>query len=131
MIAGRVFALDIDPTMVAVTGNRAKSAGLTNVMAGVRDFIADGSGPTNEQVGYAMLFNILHIENPIDLLREAHRVGAAKSESFTGGPISRLLVDRRCQFDLPPNSVGHGAKLPDLNLCAASLCAVAPGIGES
>ena len=41
--------------------------------AEVRDFVADGCGLPNAQAGYAMLFNILHIEDPIGLLREACR----------------------------------------------------------
>jgi ubiquinone/menaquinone biosynthesis C-methylase UbiE len=71
---GRVYAQDIEPEMVAVTARKSQEAGLTNVIAQVRDFLAEGCGLANEQVEYAMLFNILHIENPLELLREAHRV---------------------------------------------------------
>ena len=73
LVAGRVFALDIEPDMVAQTARRAAAEGLANVVAGVRDFVADGCGRPDGSAGYAMLFNILHIENPVGLLREAHR----------------------------------------------------------
>jgi ubiquinone/menaquinone biosynthesis C-methylase UbiE len=72
--SARVFALDIEPHMVAETLRKAEAAGLSNVTGIVRDFIADGTGLSDEQAGRAMLFNILHIENPLGLLREAYRV---------------------------------------------------------
>jgi ubiquinone/menaquinone biosynthesis C-methylase UbiE len=73
-ITGNVFALDIESDMVAATTQRASRAGLANVSAEVRDFVATGCGRADESVGYVMLFNILHIEDPVGLLREAHRV---------------------------------------------------------
>ena len=73
-VAGRVLALDIEPGLVAATADKARAAGLSNVTAEVRDFLADGCGLANGRAGYVMLFNILHIENPVGLLREAFRV---------------------------------------------------------
>jgi SAM-dependent methyltransferase len=73
-VGGRVYALDIDPEMVTATCRKATAAGLTNVSARVRDFVADGTGLPAASVGYAVLFNILHIEDPVGLLREARRV---------------------------------------------------------
>lgn len=70
---GTVFALDIEPELVAATTHKAREAGLPNVTALVRDFAADGCGVPDGRAGYAMLFNILHIENPVGLLREAYR----------------------------------------------------------
>ena len=64
-VGGRVRALDIEPEMVAATARKARQAGLTNVVAEVRDFVAAGSGLADGQAGYAMLFNILHIEDAI------------------------------------------------------------------
>lgn len=72
-VTGTVYALDIDPRMVEATAVRAAKAGVTNVVAEVRDFLADGSGRPDGNVGYAMLFNILHVEQPVELLREAFR----------------------------------------------------------
>ena len=72
-VEGRVFALDIEPEMVAETARKARSAGLSNVTAQVRDFAAAGSGLPEESVGYAVLFNILHLVDPIGLMRAAHR----------------------------------------------------------
>jgi len=73
-IDGQVLALDIEPELVELTNRKAESAGLPNVSATVRDFVGEGSGLADCTAGYAMLFNILHLENPVELLREAHRV---------------------------------------------------------
>jgi SAM-dependent methyltransferase len=73
LVGGRVLALDIDPEMVAATAEKAAAVGLSNVAAEVRDFVAAGCGVPDGRAGYAMLFNILHVENPVGLLREAYR----------------------------------------------------------
>lgn len=72
-VSGKVFALDLDPAMIETTRRRALEAGLKNVEVMQRDFLADGSGLPDRSTGYAMLFNILHIEESEALLREAFR----------------------------------------------------------
>lgn len=74
MVRGTIHALDIEPEMVAATKAKAEAAGLHNVRVYERDFVAQGTGLSGVSVGYAMLFNILHCEEPLLLLREAHRV---------------------------------------------------------
>ena len=73
IVAGTVFALDMDPAMLAATGARADEHGLENVRLIERDFMADGTGLPARAAEYAMVFNILHPQEPLDLLREAHR----------------------------------------------------------
>jgi ubiquinone/menaquinone biosynthesis C-methylase UbiE len=77
---GRVIALDIEPEMVAETVRKAREAGLSNVAGIVRDFVAEGTGLPDAEAGQVMLFNILHIEDPVGLLREAFRVLAPGGE---------------------------------------------------
>ncbi len=74
LTSGKVHALDIEPEMLRATATRAESLNLTNVRTVQRDFVGDGTGLSGESVGYAMFFNILHAEDPVGLLREAHRV---------------------------------------------------------
>ncbi|MBS0364866.1 MAG: class I SAM-dependent methyltransferase [Proteobacteria bacterium] len=71
---GQVYALDIDPHQVAATAARARTAGIANVNAQQRDFVDEGCGRPAGSAGFAMLFNILHMENPAALLAEAYRV---------------------------------------------------------
>ncbi|MBE3116001.1 methyltransferase domain-containing protein, partial [Candidatus Bathyarchaeota archaeon] len=37
-------------------------------------FVSEGSGLKDLSVDFVMLFNILHVEKPIDLLKEAYRI---------------------------------------------------------
>jgi ubiquinone/menaquinone biosynthesis C-methylase UbiE len=74
IIKGKVYALDIEPKMIHITDEEVKKQGLSNVQTILRDFMADGSGLPDESVDYAMLFNILHLENPTVLLSEAKRI---------------------------------------------------------
>jgi len=73
-INGKLIALDIEKEMTKVTAAKAQSAGMQNVVTVERDFVIQGTGLPDSQAGYAMLFNILHIENPVGLLKEAFRV---------------------------------------------------------
>lgn len=74
IISGKVYALDIEPEMIAATRAKAEAAGLSNVETLLRDFVAEGSGLPPASVDYAMLLNILHAEAPRTLIREALRV---------------------------------------------------------
>jgi SAM-dependent methyltransferase len=71
---GIVLAFDIEPEMVALTRQKAAAAGLANVCSEVRDFIAAGTGLPDATADYCMVFNILHVEQPVALLREARRI---------------------------------------------------------
>lgn len=73
-IRGTVYAMDIEPEMIAITGEKSRKAGSTNIDLMQRDFVADGSGLADRSVDYVMLFNILHAEERMVLLREAKRV---------------------------------------------------------
>lgn len=71
---GIVYALDIDVSMIEETQRKGTRLGIENIRLIQRDFVADGTGLESESVGYAMLFNILHAEDPLVLLRESYRV---------------------------------------------------------
>ena len=73
-VSGMVYALDIDPLMVASTAARISQVGLKNVIVEQRDFVDEGCGREPQSACLALLFNILHIEDPVGLLQEAHRV---------------------------------------------------------
>lgn len=73
MVSGTVYALDLEPEMISCTQACVDEAGLTNVQFIERDFIADGTGLADGIADYVMLFNILHPERPVELLREARR----------------------------------------------------------
>lgn len=74
MIRGSIYALDIERDMILRTEEKAKELGLNNVLTILRDFVAEGSGLPGESMDYVMLFNILHMEDPQELLKEAKRI---------------------------------------------------------
>lgn len=74
IVSGTVYALDIEPEMVKLTQHKVEVNGLSNVKAELRDFVTEGTGLPNASVEYAMLFNILHADEKMTLLREAWRV---------------------------------------------------------
>lgn len=74
VIQGTVHAIDIDGAMIEATKQAAESAGLYNITVMLRDVVADGTGLQAGSVDYVMVFNILHIEQPVRLLNEAWRI---------------------------------------------------------
>jgi SAM-dependent methyltransferase len=73
-IRGTVHALDLDPAMVATTSARAISSALPNIRASVRDVLLDGFGLAPASCDAALLFNILHAEEPVALLHAARDI---------------------------------------------------------
>ena len=73
-ISGSVYAFDVESEMVKATRTKVETAGLTNVHVILRDFVYNGTGTPSANADYVMLFNILHTDDPIGLLRETFRV---------------------------------------------------------
>lgn len=74
IVSGTVHALDIEPDMVGIVERKCIEAGIKNVSLLLRDFVADGTGLADSSTDAALLFNILHHENPVDLGKEAFRI---------------------------------------------------------
>ena len=73
-LTGTVFALDIEADLIAQLRQKSNERAIRNVHAKVCDFVADGTGLEAESQSHAMIFNLLHLENPVELLKEAYRV---------------------------------------------------------
>ncbi len=73
-IAGILTAVDIEPEMVRRTRERAQAEGVPNIRFELRDVMKEGFGVPDESQDAALLFNILHCEQPVALLTEAARV---------------------------------------------------------
>jgi SAM-dependent methyltransferase len=72
--AGTVHAIDIDPAMVDIVRRRAAAERLTNIDARLCDVTTEGFGLQDSRCDACLLFNILHGESPVELIREARRV---------------------------------------------------------
>ncbi len=73
LVSERLISLDIEPDLIKTLSQKAHDYCLP-IQAICRDFVAEGTGLPSENVDYALLFNILHIEDPLQLLKEAWRV---------------------------------------------------------
>jgi ubiquinone/menaquinone biosynthesis C-methylase UbiE len=71
---GRIFALDIEADLVERLRRKAQKNTLENIHADTRDFVTCGTGLPSESCAHAMIYNLLHLTHPIELLREAYRV---------------------------------------------------------
>lgn len=71
---GTIYALDIEEEMIRAVQKTASDAGLENVIAIRRDFMAEGTGLPDNSCVYVMLFNILHADDPLKILSEANRI---------------------------------------------------------
>jgi ubiquinone/menaquinone biosynthesis C-methylase UbiE len=71
---GTVHALDIESDMTTVIQQKCKDAGVKNVKVTLRDFVAQGTGLADNSMDAALLFNILHHEKPVALMKEAFRI---------------------------------------------------------
>jgi len=72
-VSGMVHALDIDASAIAIAKSRSEECRLHNIEFVFRDFTCGGTGLEAARMDYAMVFNILHHEEPVSLLREAYR----------------------------------------------------------
>ncbi len=71
---GLVYAIDIDEQMINITTEKVRKYELSNIKVIARDFFTKGTGLDDNCCEFAMLFNILHAENPIIILNEAKRI---------------------------------------------------------
>ena len=81
-VSGIVTALDIEPEMVEIVARKAGATRVGNIRVAIRNFVADGTGLEDGSQSHVMIFNLLHLEEPVALLREALRVLG------TGGSLS-------------------------------------------
>jgi len=93
LISGVLRTYDIDPAMVERTCSRVREAGLDNVMCSVRDVFLNGFGLERDSNDACLLFNILHGEEPVSLLKEAGRV------IRPAGLV--LVIHWRCDIETP------------------------------
>jgi ubiquinone/menaquinone biosynthesis C-methylase UbiE len=70
---GIITALDIDPAMIATVTAKAGALGLSNIHAREHDFVTHDLGVAPGSQSHAMVYNLLHMEDPVPLLRKVQR----------------------------------------------------------
>jgi SAM-dependent methyltransferase len=74
IITGNLYAFDIDPLMNKRLGQKVGEERILNVKINEVDFVKEGTKLKDSSIDYVMLFNILHADDPVLLLKEAHRI---------------------------------------------------------
>ena len=74
IIKGDLHAFDIEPEMISILKEKVGKEKIPNIKIHQTDFVKYGTKLKDESVDYAMLFNILHAEDPVALLKEAYRI---------------------------------------------------------
>lgn len=74
IINGNIYAYEIDDLMIKRLRERSKQQNISNIKILNQDFMEKGTELSDNSIGFVMLFNILHTENPLGLLKEAYRI---------------------------------------------------------
>lgn len=105
IIKGNFYAFDIDPVMIERLTERASEENLSNIKVIKRNFVKEGTGLPDNSVDYAMLFNILHAENPLALLNEAYRILKPGGKVGVIHWIHSSITPRGPSLDIRPTSL--------------------------
>ena len=73
-VNGFVTATDIDQEMIEFTRLKSLELGIKNIKVELRDVASEGTGLPDFSQSHVMIYNLLHLEEPISLLMEAFRV---------------------------------------------------------
>ena len=74
IIKGNFYAFDIDADMVERLNRKIPEKNLSNIKVLQQDFVKEGTRLKDRSIDYAMLFNILHAEEPVAQLTEVYRI---------------------------------------------------------
>lgn len=74
IIKGKVHAFDIDEEMIRQLQSKVEKSDIESIELHLKDFIIEGTGLPSFSIDYVMIFNILHHDNPSQILREVHRI---------------------------------------------------------
>jgi len=130
MISGKIYAIDMEQSMLDNTKKKATEQKLDNVVTVNNDFTTDGSSLDSESVDYTMIFNIIHgdqrhkiFEEAFRILKKDGRIGIIHwnydSKTPRGPPMEIRLDSEQCvslaqsngfekvlSFDLKPHHYG-------------------------
>jgi SAM-dependent methyltransferase len=102
LIKGKIHAFDIDPDMIALLKGKIDFQNLKNIELHLKDFIVDGSGLKDYSIDYVILFNILHHDNPNQILKEIFRILKPGSKAGIVHWRSDIETPRGPQLDIRP-----------------------------
>ena len=101
---GIVTALDIDPEMIATVKAKAEALGLSNVRVLEHDFVAGDLGVAPHSQAHVMIYNLLHMEEPVQLLRKAYNALEAEGTVSVMHWRSDVPTPRGPPMDIRPTA---------------------------
>ncbi|WP_157760470.1 class I SAM-dependent methyltransferase [Thiomicrorhabdus arctica] len=69
-----LYAFDIEPSAINSVTELAHQQHIFNIKLQQQDFIQHGTGLTDESATHVMIYNLLHLENPGGLLKQAYQL---------------------------------------------------------
>ncbi|EMJ99199.1 MULTISPECIES: class I SAM-dependent methyltransferase [unclassified Leptospira] len=69
-----ILALEIEPELVRDLKEKAELMDHKGISVLERDIISSGTGLKENSADYVMIFNLLHYEDPVSILKEAFRI---------------------------------------------------------
>ena len=69
-----IYALDIEKELIKELENKAINLNIKNIICKKIDFLENGTSLDDNSQGHVMIYNLLHLENPQKLLKEAFRI---------------------------------------------------------
>lgn len=69
-----IYALDIEEDLIKELENQAIKLNIENIICKKIDFLENGTSLDDNSQGHVMIYNLLHLENPQKLLKEAFRI---------------------------------------------------------
>lgn len=102
IVNGTVHAFDIDQSMIGQLQSKIDQGELKNIELHLKDFIVEGSGLADNSIDYVMLFNILHHDNPHQILNEVYRILKAGCKAGIIHWRSDIPTPRGPQLDIRP-----------------------------
>jgi len=103
-LTGTIFALDIEADLIEQLRRKSEEMDIRNIHAEVCDFVTDGTGLESETQSHAMIYNLLHLENPTSLLKEAYRVLRPGGKLSVIHWRSDIATPRGPSLDIRPTS---------------------------
>lgn len=102
IIDGTIHAFDIEPEMIEILQLKAGQLNIQHIESHLQDFIKEGTGLPDNSADYVMLFNILHNENPGQILDETFRILKPGAKAGIIHWRSDIPTPRGPQLDIRP-----------------------------
>jgi ubiquinone/menaquinone biosynthesis C-methylase UbiE len=102
LIAGKLFAFDIEEEMLGIVKRKLKNEHIENVILEQKDILTQTTGLAENSIDYVMLFNILHCESPVEFLNEAYRILKPKGKVGIMHWRSDIITPRGPELKIRP-----------------------------